>query len=298
MLRGYRGILCALAGLVLAGAGPPKAERQQPAAAPTDKIAPALESIAASLRNQVKPSDLEQPCKEGDNTRSSDLCAQWKAADAADSAASATWAFGIAGSLLGALTLAAAWSAAKWARKAAEETKRGADAAEEQNRPWVEIEATDPKLVIHGRGLGAGAALALTNKGAWPATGVRCATTLTALPFVDGGIRTLTSRQKIDGIFEAWTKHGPIGQALFPDAQLIENHSAGVGMQEIDAAYDSHSSGQLPLFLTVGVIYWFRSKRHSTVMIYESSRAINRSDFETLSGHIPTTFSLRFSYAD
>ncbi|MGV3511299.1 MAG: hypothetical protein ACO1OX_04770 [Novosphingobium sp.] len=73
---------------------------------------------------------MDQPCEEGENKRSSDLCAQWKAADAAKSAANATWLFGALGSLIGGFTLAAAWSAAKWARRAAEETKRGADTAE------------------------------------------------------------------------------------------------------------------------------------------------------------------------
>jgi hypothetical protein len=85
--------------------------------------------MASSLREANEPSHLDKPCDEGDDQRSSDLCAQWKAADAAKSAANATWFFGALGSLIGSLTLAAAWSAAKWAKKAAEHTEVGAKEA-------------------------------------------------------------------------------------------------------------------------------------------------------------------------
>lgn len=130
MLRGYRGIILAI-GLILGAASqPPKADREKPTQSASQQVEQSLADMAASLREANKPSDLEQPCKEGDNKRSSDLCAQWKAADAARSAANATWLFGALGSLIGGFTLAAAWSAAKWARRAAEETKRTADLAE------------------------------------------------------------------------------------------------------------------------------------------------------------------------
>jgi hypothetical protein len=130
MLRGYRGTIVALAGLVLLGAGPPKADGNQPPDAPLQQVNPALNKIATALGEANKPSTLEQPCLEGEDQRSSDLCAQWKAADAAKSASVATWIFGAIGTLIGSLTLAAAWSAAKWARQAAEQTKRAADVAE------------------------------------------------------------------------------------------------------------------------------------------------------------------------
>jgi len=71
-------------------------------------------------------------CKADQEDRRSNLCAQWKAADAAyDSALWALWQviFGGIGLLVGAATLAAAIMAARYARDAANETKRGADAA-------------------------------------------------------------------------------------------------------------------------------------------------------------------------
>lgn len=63
------------------------------------------------------------------DNRRSDLCAQWKAADAARSSADAAWLFGAVGSWIGICTLMAAGLAAKYARDAALETKKAADAA-------------------------------------------------------------------------------------------------------------------------------------------------------------------------
>lgn len=74
-----------------------------------------------------------QPCSKGEDNRNSDLCAQWKAADAAKEAAD--WAgksywLGFAGTILGGFTLLSAGMAAYYAKRAAEETKRGADASD------------------------------------------------------------------------------------------------------------------------------------------------------------------------
>lgn len=129
MLRGNWSIVAALAGLALSGASPPQANNAENAQATPNKVEPALSDIATSLRKANEPSPLEQPCDKGDDQRSSDLCAQWKAAEAADSAANAAWVFGALGSLIGLLTLAAAAAAAYFARKAAVETEKGANAA-------------------------------------------------------------------------------------------------------------------------------------------------------------------------
>jgi hypothetical protein len=91
MLRGYWGIILAL-GLILAGHHPNAvAQPKQESAA--DRGARALQSLASRYDEQTKGaerSSYEQPCKQGDDKRNSDLCAQWKAADAA--AGSARWA--------------------------------------------------------------------------------------------------------------------------------------------------------------------------------------------------------------
>lgn len=132
MPRGYRCIVLAAFGWLILAAGPPPkgnyGEREQPQT--ERQIADALNSIDATLKKPSKADVTTQPCKNGEDRRDSDLCAQWKAADAASWATKAAWIFGVVGCLIGGATLVAAIQAAKWARRAAEETERGADAAE------------------------------------------------------------------------------------------------------------------------------------------------------------------------
>lgn len=76
--------------------------------------------------------ELNKPCTSGQENRNSDLCAQWKAADAAEK--SAYWAAGtfwisVAGWVLGAGTMIAAVAAALFARQAAIHTEAGAKEA-------------------------------------------------------------------------------------------------------------------------------------------------------------------------
>lgn len=134
MLRGHRGIFAAIVGLALLGASPPKDAGGQSANATVNQIEHSLGDIASTLKQAIEPSQHDKPCPEGRNDRSSDLCAQWKAADAAKSAAQAAWWIGCVGALIGGLTLAAAFNAAKWAKKAAEHTEAGANAAIDANR--------------------------------------------------------------------------------------------------------------------------------------------------------------------
>lgn len=157
MHTGNKGVILAF-GLLLTAASPPKQEvhgTEQSSALVQDQQA--LQDIAKALREANEPSDLNEPCYNGIDRRNSDLCAQWKAADAAESAANAAWVFGFLGALIGTMTLAAAAAAAWYAKKAADHTaesvieaKRSADAAEEtmatastsyemQMRPYIAI---------------------------------------------------------------------------------------------------------------------------------------------------------------
>lgn len=86
---------------------------------------------AQPAKQSEKAADPNLPCEKGKDNRRSDLCAQWKAADAANLAAQVALRVGIGGLLVGALTLAAAVAAALFARKAALETEKGAQAAME-----------------------------------------------------------------------------------------------------------------------------------------------------------------------
>lgn len=89
MLRGYRCILIALVGwLSLAATADPHAQPKE--SATQQSIAKSLSDISTTLNEQAERAERApetQPCASGDDHRDSDLCAQWKAADAADRAA-------------------------------------------------------------------------------------------------------------------------------------------------------------------------------------------------------------------
>jgi hypothetical protein len=129
----YRGIVVVTFGLVLMGAAPKsnnsqlhnQAEVQNASQGNVERIASALEKLSQ------RP--VDSGCKLGEDDRYSDLCAQWKAADAAAESAYWTWATflaGIVGLCIGTGTLIFAARAAYWAKEAAIETKRGAAASE------------------------------------------------------------------------------------------------------------------------------------------------------------------------
>jgi hypothetical protein len=153
--------------LSLAADTPKKAAAGEPSAASEERIAEAFNNLAAVVKGQAPSPQIETPCDPNDNIRSSDLCAQWKAADAAKSAASAAWWMGVIGALLGGATLWVAVRAALWAKKAAlhteagsKEAQRAADAAERsleiaqdtakrELRAYVSLlKATMPKFVV------------------------------------------------------------------------------------------------------------------------------------------------------
>lgn len=95
MLRGYRGIIVAVAGLILIGsaqppkqtAGAQKTERPSEAG----KGAPNRARATTEPAKAVQPAKNEQPCGPHRYRGYDDLCAQWKAADSADQAAQWAW---------------------------------------------------------------------------------------------------------------------------------------------------------------------------------------------------------------
>lgn len=86
MLRGYRNVFVALAGLALIGAGP-KQQQQSVNGQGNADTQHAAETIATAIRDTIKPPEQDAGCQDRSDKRDSDLCAQWKAADAANSAA-------------------------------------------------------------------------------------------------------------------------------------------------------------------------------------------------------------------
>lgn len=123
MIRGYRGIIVAVAGLVLIGASPSKqGEAQSQNAQPAEAVAEQIATASSAVPEQPIAPRPDEGCKRGQDDRQSDLCAQWKAADAAfDGSRWSFWqlVFTGVGLILGAITMAAAIAAAMYAKRAA-----------------------------------------------------------------------------------------------------------------------------------------------------------------------------------
>lgn len=124
------------------------------------------------------PGYSADPCYDAKDQNVAAFCAQWKAADAAQSSADATWwtvYLGGSGLALAVITMAAAIAAAYFAKKAADETKRGADAAHNANRPWLDIDLKLHNVSVNFDRKGYCLQLELTplNAGTSPATDVR-----------------------------------------------------------------------------------------------------------------------------
>jgi hypothetical protein len=90
MPRGYRLFFVALAGLALLGAHHPNTVTQPKQQASQKRSAHASQNIAPAYDEQTERPErprITEPCKQGEEKRYSDLCAQWKAADSANLAA-------------------------------------------------------------------------------------------------------------------------------------------------------------------------------------------------------------------
>lgn len=191
MRRSYRCILVAFVGWLSLAASPPGNRASDPKANTTGQQEQSFNRIATAIEGAAKPDEQNTECPKGNDRRSSDLCAQWYAADAARSAANAAWALGIIGGLIAALTLFAAIHAARWAKKAAIETERAGDAARDalahqiettnkQLRAYVSMGMPTLKKI---RGDKWGAYFPILNSGQTPATDVIAALAITCEPF-------------------------------------------------------------------------------------------------------------------
>jgi hypothetical protein len=144
MRRGQRSAIIAL-GLTLTSSSS-FAEREKANPLARRNVQAPLVRMNPVIEKQSVDSAPDRGCKAGQENRQSNLCAQWKAADAA--AESALWALlalwiAGAGLVVGGGTLIAAWRAAHWARKAAEHTESGAkESAKAASAAIESVEAT------------------------------------------------------------------------------------------------------------------------------------------------------------
>lgn len=137
MSRGYRLLIVALAGLILAGANHSDPESRVQESDSQAEVAERLRDIAPTYHQQAERTEIPdkqvEPCNPGDDRRYSDLCAQWKAADAAADSAWWAWAAGIAGviSTVGViLALGIGWHS-NWIAR---------DTAKRQLRAYLEVD--------------------------------------------------------------------------------------------------------------------------------------------------------------
>jgi hypothetical protein len=186
MPRGYRRYIFAAFGCLILAASPPQTKRRQDQGQTSEAIAKSLENVAAALERNNEAAGYNPDCEPGSDNRRSDLCAQWKAADAAaESASWAGWFFwvSIAGTVIGAFTLGAAGAAAYFAKQAADhtaagatETKRQAEAAEKgilQSQAELRAAFGSIREEVHRAGeAGVNLYVDLQNTGQTPAHGV------------------------------------------------------------------------------------------------------------------------------
>ncbi len=102
-------------------------------------------------RSATAVSHLDTPCRRGEIDRRSDLCAQWKAADAATEGVKWTergFYVGLATAIVSALTLLSAIAAAYFARQAAHETRRSADEAKRSAKAAIDS-AESARTALH-----------------------------------------------------------------------------------------------------------------------------------------------------
>ncbi|RYG10470.1 MAG: hypothetical protein EON92_12590 [Burkholderiales bacterium] len=122
--------------------------RRQQSEAPQSQPARMPDAVATP---HIYPQVQDLGCDQGQENRQSDLCAQWKAADAGKSSARAAWSFGFIGTIIGVATFLAAMSAARWAKRAAEHAGHSANIASDaliaDTRAWLAIKAVSPHAV-------------------------------------------------------------------------------------------------------------------------------------------------------
>jgi hypothetical protein len=149
MVKGYSRVLIAVGVLALASANHADAKSGERRADTQSSIASSLNQIASASEQQTElaksPNQQAEPCQPGDDRRYSDLCAQWKAADAASDSAWWAWAAGLSAVISTMAVLAAI-------RLAYQANQIARDTAKRQLRAYVFLNRIICREEIDGQG--------------------------------------------------------------------------------------------------------------------------------------------------
>ena len=145
----YRGFIAALVGLILVSAAPQNGRKESrknsQTKAETSQSAPAVAPSATKPIKIVQRPINERPCDQGRDNRESDLCAQWKAADAASKAA---WWAAVATFVTAIGTFGLFWQI-KLTREAVQDTGEATKAMREANSIAREMGQRQIRAYLH-----------------------------------------------------------------------------------------------------------------------------------------------------
>jgi hypothetical protein len=302
MLRSYRGIVIAV-GLIIAD---PSYGQQDGANQPkvSGDTAGQLARVDAAAEKRPVPSAPDQGCQPGENDRQSDLCAQWKAADAAaESARWALWALWIGGLglLVGGGTLFAAWRAAHWAKKAADHTesgsgeaRRAADATieavkeaanankltRELARPWVSITCKFTRCELLGLHLMVDGELTYKNVGATPA--------LDFTSYYRCNFNTDQESDKTTEFIRRLDGARGYGNSLMPSEEIVEPFFFELPYDD-EAVFEDENTKDRLLQILVTAVLTYRAPGRSSWQGPQTARSfvVTRRDGSTVDTRLP-----------
>lgn len=293
MSKGYRGIILATIGwLILAASTEQPATNRNEAYA--DKAsAEVLQNIAIAIQQANKSPEPDAGCEAGQDARNSDLCAQWKAADAAKESADwtrRTFWLGCLGAFIGIATFCAAGYAAWYAKQAADETRRTANAADDALRltervsqaelkPLISVDIV-PKRTGYQDGIVLiDAEVEFTNLGGTEATNVNV--------FYDLLHHSQDYRADIAAFFEGKsTKERAYGLTIFPNETMRRYHQ--FFRPEQDVGFFDMGEG----VMATAVVFVVGAYYQSTVAAKDQWLAVERAYRLSYKGGVGIVFSL------
>lgn len=267
MPKGYRHIVITVAGLLLCGTAQPNEQRTN--AQNSGQLQPTFAPIPD---NTPYPDKYADSCYNAKSHDSADLCAQWRAAIAAEKAVNSAWwgnVIGGVGAALSIISLAFVLVALKQTEKSLAAAREANLIARESDRPWLKIEVSPTLRYDDGGGTGTQPQIehtvTATNIGGSPALDVSVSYSIvTGTMFqVDDEHARLVQSQKARRTFGRTILQGNAStfgenllRGVIPQRTIHESSSVGrADVQVIECDY-------------VGIIVQYRSVHQSKRSYY------------------------------